>query len=108
MHISSEGVGLDGGVSATTSEADPASPLQAQTSALGSLRGGVVNLPRHINRESGSKLPILSVVVPVFEEDVLERNGDSWLKRQAATMFYRTICRLGEVAILEDTGTSGC
>jgi polyisoprenyl-phosphate glycosyltransferase len=33
-----------------------------------------------------------------------ERQGDTWLKRQTAAMFYRTIRRLGEVPIPEDTG----
>ena len=171
---------------------------------------GIVTLPTQINKESGPKLPILSIVVPVFdEEDVLpefhtkltavlgsldlnaeiiyvndgsrdrslrtlfefrttdsrvavvnlsrnfgkeiavtagldhvrgeaaividadlqdppevirdmvskwregydvvyakrrERNGDSWLKRQTAALFYRTMRRLGEVNIPEDTG----
>ena len=33
-----------------------------------------------------------------------ERKGDTWLKRNTAAMFYRTIRRLGEVTIPEDTG----
>lgn len=33
-----------------------------------------------------------------------ERQGDTWLKRKTAAMFYRTIRRLGEVPIPEDTG----
>jgi glycosyltransferase involved in cell wall biosynthesis len=33
-----------------------------------------------------------------------QRHGETWLKRKTASMFYRTIRRLGEVAIPEDTG----
>lgn len=33
-----------------------------------------------------------------------ERRGETWLKRHTASMFYRTIRRLGEVTIPEDTG----
>lgn len=33
-----------------------------------------------------------------------ERRGDTWLKRNTAALFYRTIRRLGDVAIPEDTG----
>lgn len=33
-----------------------------------------------------------------------ERRGDTWLKRKTAAAFYRTIRRLGEVTIPEDTG----
>ena len=33
-----------------------------------------------------------------------ERRGETWLKRYTATLFYRTMSRLGDVAIPEDTG----